>query len=184
MERMCRTHGPTRRPLGCRLLTLVVGWALSGCNHLVLEPILVVPTNQPVPYSARVQLAEVGAYLVQSGATMIADPSLQNHVIAKVPSAERAQPQWEEAIREYVLGRRTFRQVVKEGPADLSMTLRVFIYVDPSTSFTFNHIYVAKVDGALRDPHSGRVLLDYVGTGQAVGAVSRGGQEDDRELIN
>lgn len=184
MECRCRAHGPMLHLLGGRALALVIGWALSGCNHLVLEPVPVVPTNQSVSYSARVELADVGAYLVQPGATMIADPSLQNHVIAKIPSVEGAQPQWEEAIREYVLARRTFRQVVKEGPADLSMTLRVFIYVDPGASYKFNHIYVAKVDGALRDPRSGRVLLDYVGKGKAVGDVRRGGKEDDREPMN
>ena len=184
MERTLNVHGPVPLLIGFRLLTLVVGWALGGCNHIVLDPTPVVPTTQPVPYSVRIELTDVGAYLVQAGTSMIADPGLQNHVTAKVPSVERAKPQWEQAILDYLAVRKTFRQIVKEGPADLLMTLRVFVYVDPGASFKFNHIYVAKVDGAIRDPRYGRVLLDSVGKGKAVGGVSRGGKEDDQEPIN
>lgn len=144
----------------------------------------VVPTTQPVRYSARVELTDVGVYVVQPGATMIAEPRLQNHVTAKIPSLDRARPQWEQAVLDYLAARKTFRQVVKEGPADLWMTLRVFIYVDPGDSFKFNHIYVAKVDGVLRDPRNGRVLLDYVGKGKSFGDVSRAGKDDDKEPIN
>jgi len=43
---------------------------------------------------------------------------------------------------------------------------------------------VAKLDGALRDPCYGRVLLKYVGKGNTIGDVSRGEKEDDREPIN
>lgn len=150
----------------------------------MLDPTPVVPTTQPVRYSARIDLTDVGAYLVQPGATMIADPHLQNHVTGTIPSLDRAKPQWEQAVLDYLVARKTFRQAVKEGPADLWMTLRVFIYVDPSSSFKFNHVYIAKVDGALRDPRNGRVLLDYIGKGKAFGEVSRGGKDDDKEPIN
>jgi hypothetical protein len=54
----------------------------------------------------------------------------------------------------------------------------------PGVSFKFNHVYVAKVDGALRDPRNGRVLIASVGKGKAFGEVSRGGKDDDREPIN
>jgi hypothetical protein len=64
------------------------------------------------------------------------------------------------------------------------MTLRLFVYIDPSVSFKFNHVYVAKIDGALRDPRNGRVLLDHVGKGKAFGEVSRDGRDDDHEPIN
>ncbi len=115
---------------------------------------------------------------------MIADPSLQNHVTGTVPSLERAKPQWEQAISEYLAARKTFRQVVKEGPADLLMTLRVLIYVDPGVSFKFKHVYVAQIDGALRDPRNGRALIESVGKGKAFVEVSRDGKDDDREPIN
>lgn len=178
-------RGRDHRGVVARLIALfVLGYLLTACNHLVLDPTPVVPTTQPVRYSARIDLTDVGAYLVQPGATMSADPHLQNHVTGTIPSLDRAKPQWEQAISEYLAARKTFRQAVKEGPADLWMTLRVFIYVDPSSSFKFNHVYVAKVDGALRDPRNGRVLLDYIGKGKAFGEVSRGGKDDDKEPIN
>jgi len=170
---------------GIRLPSLVViACSLTACNHVTLALNPVVPTTEPVAYSARVELTDVGVYVVQPGATMIADPRLQNHVTGKIPSLDRAKPQWEQAVLEYLAARKTFRQVVKEGPADLLMSLRVFIYVDPGDSFKFNHIYVAKVDGALWDPSHGRVLLEYIGKGKACGDVSRGGKADDREPIN
>lgn len=173
------------RGAGFRWLSLaVIGCSLTACNHIVLDPAPVVPTTQPVPYSARMELTDVGAFLVQPGATMIADPSLQNHVTGTVPSLDRAKPQWEQAISEYLAARKTFRQVVKEGPADLLMTLRVLIYVDPGVSFKFKHVYVAQIDGALRDPRNGRAFIEYAGKGKAFGEVSRGGKDDDREPIN
>jgi hypothetical protein len=173
------------RGAGIRSLSLVVlGCSLAACNYILLDPTPVVPPGQSVPYSARLELTDVGAYLVQPGATMIVDPHLQNHVTAKVSSLDRAKPQWEQAVLDYLAARKTFRQVVKEGPADLLMTLRVFVYVDPSVSFKFNHVYVAKVDGTLRDPRNGRALIEYVGKGKAFGEVSRSGKDDDKEPIN
>lgn len=178
---------PVHSPQGAGvqwLSLIVIACSLTACNHLMLDLTPVVPTTQPVRYSARVELTDVGVYVVQPGATMIAEPRLQNHVTAKIPSLDRARPQWEQAVLDYLAARKTFRQVVKEGPADLWMTLRVFIYVDPGDSFKFNHIYVAKVDGVLRDPRNGRVLLDYVGKGKSFGDVSRAGKDDDKEPIN
>lgn len=185
MQRTAQERTLVQHEAGFRLLALfVVGWSLSACNQILLEPTPVVPTKEPVPYSARVSLTDVGAYLVDPGATMLPDPALQNHVTGKLPSVERAKPEWEQAIFAYLDSRKTFRQIVKDSPADLLMTLQVFIFIDPSVSFKFNHIYVAKVDGALRDPRYGRILIEYVGKGKAVGEVSRGGKEDDREPIN
>jgi len=185
MERTMRGQDRSHPDAGAHLIALcVLGYFLAACNHIVLEPAPVVPTNQPLPYSARVELTEVGVYLVQPGATMVADPRLQNHGTATVPSLERAKSQWEQAVLEYLAARKTFRQVVKEGSVDLSMTLRVFVSVDSSVSFKFNHIYIATVDGALRDPRNGRVLIEYVGKGNAFGEVSRSGTDDDREPIN
>lgn len=163
---------------------IIFGWSLTACNHIVLDPTPVVPTSRPVPYSARIELADAGVYLVQPGATMLPDPRLQNHVTENISSSERAKPQWEQAVIEYLAARKTFRQTVKEGPADVLMTLRLFVYVDPGLSFKFNHTYVAEIDGALRDPRSGRVLVNYVGKGKAFGDVSRGGKADDHEPIN
>jgi hypothetical protein len=53
---------------------------LAGCSGLVFQPAPVVPTNSPLPYSAKVRLSQVEAYLVKPGATMIADPHIENHV--------------------------------------------------------------------------------------------------------
>jgi hypothetical protein len=53
---------------------------LAGCSSLVFQPAPVVPTNSPLPYSAKVKLSQVEAYLVKPGATMIADPHIENHV--------------------------------------------------------------------------------------------------------
>lgn len=185
MERTMRGPHRSHRGAGAHLAALcVLGYVLAACNHIVLEPIPVVPTNQPLPYSARVEITEVGVYLVQPSATMIADPRLQNYVTGKLPSLDRAKLQWEQAVLDYLAARKTFRQVVNEVPADLSMTLRLFVYVDPGVSFKFNHVYVAKVDGVLRDPRNGRALIEYVGKGKAIGAVSRGGMDDDRKPIN
>ncbi|MDO9116491.1 MAG: hypothetical protein Q7U39_00915 [Nitrospira sp.] len=180
-----RGRDRAQQEVGVHLIVLfVLGCGLAACNHISLDPAPVVPTAQPLPYSARVELTEVGAYLVQPGATMIADPRLQNHVTGKLPSVDRAKPQWEQAVLEYLAARKTFRQVVTEGPADLSMTLRVLIYVDPGVSFKFNHVYVATIEGALRDPRNGRALIEYAGKGKAIGEVSRGGTDDDRDPIN
>jgi hypothetical protein len=180
-----KIRGPSHRGVAVRLIALsVLGYVLAACNHILLDPAPVVPTAQSMPYSARIELTEMGAYLVHPGATMIVDPRLQDHVTGKVPSLDRAKPQWEQSVLDYLAARKTFRQVVKEGPADLLMTLRVFVYVDPSVSFKFNHVYVAKVDGALRDPRNGRVLLEYIGKGKTVGEVSRSGKDDDKQPIN
>ena len=185
MPRKFRGRGRSHRGVVARLIALfILGYSLTACNHLVLDLTPVVPTTQPVAYSVRVELTDVGVYMVQPGATMIAAPHLQNHVTAKIPPLDRAKSQWEQGVLDYLVARKTFRQAVKEGPADLWMTLRVFVYVDPSVSFKFNHVYVAKVDGALRDLRNSRVLVEYVGKGKSFGDVSRGGKDDDKEPIN
>lgn len=163
---------------------ILFGCSLTGCNPMVLDPTPVVPTSQPVAYSARVELADAGIYMVQPGASMIPDLRLQNHVTAKITSLDRAKSQWEQAVIEYLAARKTFRSIAKTDFPDVVMTLRLFVYIDPSVSFKFNHVYVAKIDGALRDPRNGRVLLDHVGKGKAFGEVSRDGKDDDREPIN
>jgi PBP1b-binding outer membrane lipoprotein LpoB len=63
---------------------------LAGCSSLVFQPAPVGPTNSPLPYSAKVKLSQVEAYLVKPGATMIADPHIENHVTGASNSLEKA----------------------------------------------------------------------------------------------
>ena len=47
-----------------------------SCSQLVYQPGAVVPTASPLPYSAMVRLTEIEAYQVEPGATMVADPRI------------------------------------------------------------------------------------------------------------
>ena len=156
-----------------------------GCTKLVLDPNPVVPTRNPLPYTAHVELADAASYFVEPGATMIADPNIQNHVVGKEPGTIGVKTEWERAIRDYVAGRHTFAPALLQGAIpDLSVALRLMIYIDPGIEFKFNHIYIAKSEATVRDSRSGRVISTYSGFGKAAGEVSRGGKEDDEEAVN
>jgi hypothetical protein len=157
---------------------------LAACHSVSFQPAPVVPTKQPLPYSARIRLADLAAYAVEPGATMGTDPRLPNFVTpgASVPSL--SQKDWETAVLDYVTARQTFRRVTDNGPADIALILRMFIYIDPGLSIDYNHIYVARAEATITDPHNGRPLTQYTGLGKAVGPVSRGSKEEDQPPIN
>lgn len=157
---------------------------VAGCTGIALHPAPVVPTKNPLPYSAKVKLAELAAYTVEPGATMIADPNLHNHVTGQESGFEAARAEWEKAILDYLATRRTFRQVQQGGGADLDLALRVIIYIDPSVQYKFNYIYVARIDATLSDPRSHRVIAGYSGFGKDAGDISRGGRDDDEGSVN
>ena len=73
----------TRRPLPARVFTvrplMFMAFLVAGCSGLVFQPAPVVPTNSPLPYSAKVKLSQVEAYTVKPGATMLADPHIESH---------------------------------------------------------------------------------------------------------
>jgi len=92
--------------------------------------------------------------------------------------------QWETAVLDYVTARQTFRRVTDNGPADITLVLRVFIYIDPGLSIDYNHIYMARAEATVLDPHSGRLVTQYTGLGKAVGPVSRSSKEEDQPPIN
>ena len=82
----------------------------------------------------------------------VEDPHMQNRATAKISSLERARSQWKQAVCEYPTSRKTFRQFVKDGPADLSMTLQAL------------------------------VLTEYVGRRNAFGEVRRDGKDDKEPM--
>ena len=175
-----------RKPASLPLAApFVILFTVFGCTKLVLDPNPVVQTKNPLPYTAHVELAEAASYFVEPGATMLADPNLQNHVVGKEPGTIGAKTEWERAILDYVAGRRTFAPVLLQGTApDLAVALRVVIYIDPGVGFKFNHIYIAKSEAAVRDARTGRVISTYSGFGKAAGEISRGGREDDEDPVN
>ena len=83
---------PPVRPL------MFMAFLVAGCSSLVFQPAPVVPTNSPLPYSAKVRLSHVEAYMVKPGATMIPDPHIENHVTGVSNSLEKAKKDWENAI--------------------------------------------------------------------------------------
>lgn len=181
VPRTVRSRFSPRVPVS--LAPLLIG-LLAGCATIPFDPAPVVPTKHQFPYSVRLKLGPLGAFLVEPGATMIADPGLQNHVLSPVDSLVSPRERWEAAILQYVTARQTFRRVIKEGTADLDLELQVAIYIDPSRAFDFNYIYAAGVDAFLKDPRNGRLLKSYSGFGKAVGEVARGGKDDDKQPVN
>lgn len=91
-----------------------------------------------------------------------------------------SQEQWEKAVLDYLTARQTFRKVVEDGPSDIGMILRIFVYIDPGVGFKFNHTYVARADATMIEPRTGRAVSNYAGLGKAVGPVSRGSKERRR----
>lgn len=174
------------QPRGFFLCALFIPlFTVLGCTKLVLDPNPVVPTRNPLPYTAHVELAEAASYFVEPGATMIADPNLRNHVVGQEPGTIGVKTDWERALRNYVAGRHTFAPaLLQNAPPDLSVAMRVFIYIDPSVGYNFNYMYVANIEATVRDSRTGRVVSTYSGFGKAAGEVSRGGKEDDEDPVN
>src|SRR5262245_43456976 len=110
-----------------RTLSLVVmGFiSMAGCSHPPFDPHPVVPTNNPLPYSAKIKVSEIGTFEVEPGASMATDPQLQSHVShAAATLLSTSDPaDWERTTVKYLTTRKTFRKVVDEGPADLDLTL-------------------------------------------------------------
>jgi hypothetical protein len=167
----------TVRPL--MLMCLLV----AGCSSLVFQPAPVVPTNSPLPCSAKVKLSQVEAYMVKPGATMSADPYLEDHVTGLSNSLGNAKKEWEKSIADYLAARKTFTYLSMDSQTDLELTMRLHIYIDPGVQYKFNHVYLARIDTTLTDPRTGR-LNHYLGLGKSAGDVARGGNEDDQGPIN
>lgn len=162
---------------GTVLLAVFAPWLLS-CSHMVYQPAPVVPTTSPLPYSATVRLAEVEAFLVEPGATMIADPRIQNKVMGVPQPLSKAKKEWERSITEYVAARKTFTYLSADSQTDLDLTMRLNIYIDPSVASDFHRVYVARIDAMLAEGSGKRVLSKYIGFGKAVG------DDDDHGPIN
>jgi len=164
-------------------LLLFMAFLVAGCSGLVFQPGPVVPTTAPLPYSAKVKLSQVEAYMVKPGATMIADPHIENHVTEMSDSLGKAKKEWEKAITDYLAARKTFTYLSTDSQTDLDLTMRLNVYIDPGLEYKFNHVYLVRIDTTLTDPHTGQ-LNSYLGLGKSTGEVSRGGKEDDQGPIN
>lgn len=156
----------------------------AGCAKLTFHPAPVVPAKSPLPYTAQVRVTELAAHMVEPGATLLANPNLQDAVTQATAVPGLSAQEWASSITDYVAARQTFRKIVAEGRADVIVALRIFLYIDPGLEFKFNHTYVAKTDVVLKDPLSGRAFAAYTGFGKAFGLVSRGSREDDEGPIN
>ncbi len=175
---------PSSSASACPFAALLLVALLSvACSHVVYQPAPVIPTKSPLPFSAKVKITEVASYMVEPGATMVADPRIENRVTGTSGSVDPAKKQWEKSIADYLVDRKTFTYVSLDSQADLDLTLRLNIYIDPGVLFKFNHVYVARIDASLVSPRSGQTI-GYMGYGKAPGEVSRGGAADDRAPIN
>ncbi len=158
-------------------------WLVSACSHVVYQPTPVVPTKSPLPYSAKVRLVNIESYVVEPGATMIADPRVENRVTGVGLPLSSNRKEWEKSVADYLADRKTFTYLSTDSQTDVDLSLRLSIYIDPGVQWKFNHMYVARAEAALVNPRSGR-LLNYLGYGKAAGEVSRGGAGDDRDPMN
>ena len=170
---------PARRwTSGAVLLPVAALLLLSfSCSKLVYQPGAVVPTTSPLPYSATVRLAEIEAYNVEPGATMVADPRIENKVTGIAEPISKAKKEWERSITDYLAARKTFAYVSTDSQTDLDLSMRLNIYVDPSVMSDFNHVYIVRIDATLVEGPNKRPLAKYVGFGKTTG-------EDDRGPIN
>ncbi len=172
-----RLPAPARRPgfllplLGSVLLNL-------SCSQVVYQPSPVVPTSSPLPYSATARLIEIEAYSVEPGATMVADPRIENKVTGVRLSLSKAKKEWERSIIEYLASRKTFTYLSTDSQTDLDLSMRLNIYVDPSVESQFNRVYVARIDATLAESPAKRPLSKYLGFGKAAG------DDDDQGPIN
>jgi hypothetical protein len=148
-----------------------------SCSQLVYQPGAVVPTTSPLPYSVTVRLSEIEAYNVEPGATMVADPRIENKVTGIAQPISKAKKEWERSITDYLAARKTFTYLSTDSQTDLDLSMRLNIYVDPSVMSDFNHVYVARIDATLAEGSSKRPLSKYIGFGKTAG-------EDDRGPIN
>lgn len=148
-----------------------------SCSQLVYQPGAVVPTTSPLPYSITVRLSEIEAYNVEPGATMVADPRIENKVTGIAQPISKAKKEWERSITDYLAARKTFTYLSTDSQTDLDLSMRLNIYVDPSVMSDFNHVYVARIDATLAEGSSKRPLSKYIGFGKTAG-------EDDRGPIN
>ena len=156
----------------------------SSPAPLTFLPAPVIPTTHPLPYSAQIQVSHITAYSVQPGATLTTDPRTHNFIdpFGTIPPLSREE--WTATVLDYVAARQTFRRISATEQADLTLALRVFVYVDPGMEDDFNYTYVTKADGNLIDPRNGRVLSHYSGFGKAFGPVSRSSMEADKFMLN
>lgn len=162
---------------------LFLAFYLAGCSNLVFQPAPVVPTKSPLPYSAKIKLTEIESYMVKPGATMIADPRIENHVTGVSNSLGSAKREWEKSIVDYLAARKTFTYLSIDSQTDLDLSIRLNIYIDPGVHFQFNHVYVARIETVLTNPRTGG-LHSYLGVGKSTGDVVRGGKDDDQGPIN
>ena len=166
-----RTSGSVLLPAFASLLLTL------SCSQLVYQPGAVVPTASPLPYSATVRLTEIEAYHVEPGATMVADPRIENKVTGIAQPVSKAKKDWERSIADYLAARKTFTYLSTDSQTDLDLTMRLHIYIDPSVDSDFDHVYVARIDATLAEGSGKRALSKYIGFGKATG-------EDDRGPIN
>jgi hypothetical protein len=166
-----RTSGSVLLPAFASLLLTL------SCSQLVYQPGAVVPTASPLPYSATVRLTEIEAYHVEPGATMVADPRIENKVTGIAQPVSKAKKDWERSIADYLAARKTFTYLSTDSQTDLDLTMRLHIYIDPSVDSDFDHVYVARIDATLAEASGKRALSKYIGFGKATG-------EDDRGPIN
>ena len=161
------------------LLPLLGSFVINvSCSQVVYQPSPVVPTNSPLPYSATVRLIEIEAYSVEPGATMVADPRIENKVTGVRLPLSKAKKEWERSISEYLAARKTFSYLSTDSQTDLHLSMRLNIYVDPSVMSDFNRVYVARIDAALAESPTKRPLWKYLGFGKAAG------DDDDQGPIN
>jgi hypothetical protein len=174
---------PPRIVVVSSMLLLACSW-FTGCTKLTFDPTPVVPTKNPLPYSASVNLTDLASYDLEPGSSLLADPNLQNHVVGATQGIDWAKQDWQKSILTYLDTRQTFSRVVQEGRGELDLTLRITIFVDPGALFQHSYIYIARAEAAVSKPPSGLTRAKYSGFGKAVGEVSRSGPEDDREPVN
>ncbi len=168
----------TRLAMPLFLLASLVGTA--ACANMVFDSASVVPTREPLPYSARVHVTDVGSYLVEPGSTLTTDPRLRNQVLDRGPLPLAGPDEWERAVRQYVATRQTFAKGLSKEKSDLDLRVRIFLFLDRSLSFDFDHVYVAKTEATVHDPSDGRMVAAFMGFGKAAWA----GDKDDKEPVN
>jgi hypothetical protein len=149
-----------------------------SCSQFIYQPTPVVPTTSPLPYSVTVRLMEIEAYNVEPGATMVADPRIENKVTGVRQPLSKARKEWERSIADYVAARKTFTYLSTNSQTDLDLSMRLNIYVDPSINSQFDRVYVARIDAALAEGTGKRPVSKYLGFGKAAG------DDDDRGPIN
>lgn len=161
------------------LLSLLASFAVTvSCSQVMYQPSPVVPTNSPLPYSATVRLIEIEAYSVEPGATMVADPRIENKVTGVRLPLSKAKKEWERSIIDYLAARKTFTYLSTDSQTDLDLSMRLNIYVDPSIDSQFDRVYVARIDATLAESSGKRPLSRYIGLGKAAG------NDDDQGPIN